>query len=157
VGDVRGNVVDITTGHIFLEEVGRYGGEDLSGRVILIPNANLLDKDIINYSYQNDYVLGQVSFSVTYESDFDEAVRLVLQVANDHTKDFNKAAKKEAHYRMSFKDSGIEIQVRYHVPVSLAQKVATEISYDIHKVIKASSKVEMAYPHLEILKKTSVS
>lgn len=153
IGEVRGDVVDITPSHIFLEEVGRYGGEELTGRIILIPNANLFDSNMINYSYRNDYVLAQVTLSVTYESDFDEAIRLVIDIAEQHTKDFNKAVKKEAHYRMRFMENGIELNVRYYVPVQQAQKITTDISYDIHKAIQLSEKVDIAYPHISVMQK----
>lgn len=151
VGGLQGNVVDVTMSHVYLDEVGRYGGEELSGRTILIPNATLLDKDLINYSYRNDHVLGQVVFSITYESDIDEAIRLGLESAHKHVAEYEKHSGKKTLYRMEFKDSGIELKIRYFAPFSMVQETMTRISYDLHKAVAVSRSVEMAYPHIEIV------
>ena len=58
IGSVRGDVVDITLTHIYLEEIGGIvAGEERSGRTIMIPNAILFDQNITNYMLEGDYTL----------------------------------------------------------------------------------------------------
>lgn len=144
IGNVRGNVKEITLTHIYLEEVGRYGGEELSGRTIIISNTKLFEENIINYSYDHEYVLGQVAFTVTNESNVDEAIRISLNVVKKYTDEFNKLLKKEAHYRLYFSVNGMEIRPRYYVPLYLAQETASRITKDIYSSIKAHNEIELA-------------
>jgi small-conductance mechanosensitive channel len=151
IGDVKGNVREITLTHIYLEEVGRYGGEELSGRIIIIPNSQLFEKNIINYSLQNDITLGQVIVTVAYESNLDHGIEISVAAAEKFAAEYNKASGKSSHVRLYFVPNGIEIHIRYYVPFDKAQEIATNITKEIYTEMKIADDIEMSYPHTKII------
>ena len=152
IGDVKGNVIDISLTHIHLEEVGRYGGEEVSGRMVIVPNSMLFEKNITNYSLQDDYILGQVILTVTFESNIEKALSIVINSARKFTVDeHNIMVGKGPHTRLYFGTNGMEIHVRYYVPFGRAQEVATNVTQDIFNVIRASDDIEIAYPHTKVI------
>lgn len=151
IGGVKGNVVDISITHIHLEEVGRYGGEETSGRIVIIPNSVLFEQNITNYSSKDDYVLGQVILTVSYESNVDKAVGITLDVARKYTDEYNEIVGKPAHTRLYFSNNGMEIHVRYYVPFDKAQEMATTITKEIYSQIKDTSDIEISYTHTKVI------
>jgi len=58
IAGVTGDVTGITLTHVILNQVGgSIGGEERSGRGILIPNAILFQHMIINYTLDQEYML----------------------------------------------------------------------------------------------------
>ncbi len=69
IGDVKGDVKDITLTHILLDEVGgTIDGEERSGRTVIVPNSTLFEEKIINYTAHDDFILDEINTLVTYES-----------------------------------------------------------------------------------------
>lgn len=155
--DFKGNVKSITFTHIYLEEVGRYGGEEVSGRTIIIANSKLFEENIINYTYEQKYVVGQVTFTITFESSLDDALTVALHAVKKHTDEYNQAMNKEAHTRLHFCVNGIEIQARYFVPFFKAQEISTKITKDIHSAIRMHKDIQFSYQEHNIRSKTRKS
>jgi small-conductance mechanosensitive channel len=150
IGNVKGNVKDITYTHVYLEEVGRYGGEEISGRTIIIANAKLFEEDIINYSFDHEFVLGQIIFTVTYDSDIDKAMAVALKILKQYTDEYGHKIGREAHIRLQFTQNGMEIHPRYYVPINRAQELATVITKDIFTTLKNHSDVKLSYQQYNI-------
>ncbi len=152
IGNVKGDVEDITLTHIYLKEVGGIvPSEESSGRTIMIPNSILFEQNIINYTLQDDYVLNQVVATVTYESNLDRAIQIALESAEEHTKKFRKEIKEKPYTRISFAPSGIDIHVRYFVPAAKIQGTSSKITKEIYERVIKTDDVEFAYPHTEVL------
>jgi small-conductance mechanosensitive channel len=72
VGDLRGDVIDVSYLDTTLWEFGGdyLSGDHPSGRVIRLPNVNVLTTPIVNYSWPLfPYIWNEVKFHVAYESD----------------------------------------------------------------------------------------
>lgn len=154
IGKVKGDVVDISLTHVYLGEIGGLtGGEERSGRVILIPNAKLFEEDIINYTYDSEYVLDQVKIPITFESDLKEATNLSITAAKKILgKDLIK--KTQTPYVLNyFGDSSINLFVRYKCPTEKLQSVSSSLVKEIYEQIKLTKKVNLAYPHRVIIPK----
>ena len=152
IGNVKGDVEDITLTHIYLKEVGGIvPSEESSGRTIMIPNSILFEQNIINYTLQDDYVLNQVVATVTYESNLDRAIQIALESAEEHTKKFRKEIKEKPYTRISFAPSGIDIHVRYFAPAAKIQGTSSKITKEIYERVIKTDDVEFAYPHTEVL------
>lgn len=151
IDGVKGNVIDISITHIHIEEVGRYGGEETSGRSIIIPNSILFEKNITNYSHTSDYILGQVIVTVSYESNVDKAVAITNDAAKKYTEEYSKVVGKDSHTRLYFSNNGMEIHIRYYVPFDKAQEVATDITREIYDQIRQSSDIEISYTHTKVI------
>jgi hypothetical protein len=72
IGDLRGDVIDVSYLDTTLWE---FGGEYLStdhpsGRIIRIPNANVLSEPVVNYSWPLfPYIWNEVKFQISYDAD----------------------------------------------------------------------------------------
>ncbi len=161
ISDIIGDVVDITLTHIFLKEVGgTIDGEEYSNRTIMIPTSIIFDQRVINYNYEDNFILDEVKVTVTYESDLIEAEKIVIEAVNTVLKTiidkFPDHINKTPYTRLYFQDSGILINVRYYTIVTQRNKISTDIRREIYKRIKNSENIEFAYPHREILLRKSI-
>jgi len=154
ISNMKGDVMDITLTHIYLKEVGgTVNSEEVSGRVVMIPNSVLFEKNIINYTAQDEYILDDVGILVTYESNLDKAVRICESAANKVMKDQAGKMPKEPYVRVQFQGSGIDIKTRYYVKAEDRIKIASDITKEINREFKKQSEVDIAYPHTEIVLK----
>ena len=155
IGAVKGDVFDITLTHIYLKEVGGtiHDAEDNSGRTIMVPNSILFEHHIVNYTLEDEYILGQVVISITYESNLDKAMNIIRESAITHTKEFTAATKKHPYLRLSLEASGIDIKARYFVSAKKVQSTATLIIKELYDTFKKHRDIEFAYPHTEIIYK----
>jgi len=84
IGDLRGDVIDVSYLDTTLWE---FGGEYLStdhpsGRIIRIPNANVLSTPVINYSWPLfPYIWNEIKFHVAYESDLKFVLATMQRIA----------------------------------------------------------------------------
>lgn len=151
VGGVKGDVSNITLTHIHLKEFGgTIGGEETSGRIIFVPNSILFEQNIINYTSQNNYILDEVAFAVTYASDIDKANEIARKTAEKITKDISEQVHQKPFTRSNFQPSGVDIRVRYYTIAADRQEVSSKITEEISKQIKKERRVKFAYPHTEV-------
>jgi small-conductance mechanosensitive channel len=152
IGNVKGDVIDITLTHIHINEVGgTILGEDNSGRTLMIPNSVVFEQNIINYTLTHDYILGEVIVTVTYESDLDKAIEICYDSAQKQGRDVIALLKKDPYVRTFFQPSGIDVHVRYFAPARRYQEFASNITKEVFERIMDLDDVEIAYPHTEII------
>lgn len=146
IGNVKGDVIDITLTHIHIREIGgTIPSEETSGRIILIPNAKLFEVDIINYTQQDEYILDQIKFTVTFESN----LKKVQKIALDCACSFSEI--KNPYVRSWFQPSGMDVVLRYYTLASKREEVSSKVSQKILEKIKKEKEIELAYPHQEII------
>jgi len=151
IGDVKGDVVDITLTHIHIKEIGgTIASEETSGRLILIPNAKLFEQDIINYTKRDEFILDQVGFAITFESDIEEAQKIAISSAKEVMRNYTKKIKGEIYTRTYFQSSGVDILIRYQSLTSKRNQISSEITQKIFKKVRISKNVKFAYQHTEI-------
>jgi potassium efflux system protein len=83
-----GDLIEIEGMFAMVEEIGaRCTRIRTGGNVqILVPNSSFLEKNIINWTLSDKEVRAQVTVGVIYGSPVREVERLMLQVADEHTK-----------------------------------------------------------------------
>ena len=151
VGTVKGDVSNITLTHIHLKEFGgTVGGEETSGRIIFIPNSILFEQHITNYTSQNNYILDEVAFTITYASDIDKANEIARKTAEKMTKDVLEHMHQKPFTRSNFQQSGVDIRVRYYTVAADRQEINSKITEEISRQITKERKIKFAYPHTEV-------
>lgn len=60
------------------------------GRKIAIPNANMLNSNIVNYSMVDELVAASVTVGISYESNLDSAIKAMIEAAREHPKVLGK-------------------------------------------------------------------
>jgi len=132
IGDVSGEVYDITLTHICIDEVGgSINSDQVSGRNIIIPNHLLFEHNIINYTLTNDYVLGEVVTSITYESDLDKATKLIKDSAIKFVGEHVIATKKEPVVRIRMDSSCVDVKLLFFAPIKVMQEIRSNITKEI--------------------------
>ena len=152
ISGITGDVSDITLTHIHLNQVGgTVGGEERSGRGVLIPNATLFAQIIHNYTIESSTLLDEVPVLITYESNLDHAEQIMLDAAREVTAEIIKDTGQEPFTRMELADSGLRVRVRFQTIATDRQRITSDIVRILFREIRAAEDVEFAYPHSEIL------
>ncbi len=152
ISGIVGDVMDITLTHIVLNQVGgTIGGEERSGRGVLIPNAILFQQIIHNYTYESKYILDEVPVLITHESDLEEAERILLDAAHRVTSEIIQTTGHAPFVRAEFTDHGIRVILRYYTLATDRQRISSEIVRAVFREFKANPRVEFCYPHTEVL------
>lgn len=139
----RGDVLDLTLTHIVLAEVGRWGAEDVSGRTIIVPNNVIFELPVTRYGDADDQIMGEVEFTVTYESDLAKARLLAEEAAT-------AVVGNAAFSRIRLAENGVLIQVRFEAPVADANMLTSAISEKILIAYSAEPSVSIAYARMEV-------
>ena len=129
ISGVIGDVTDITLTHVILNQVGgTIGGEERSGRGVLIPNAILFGQIIMNYTLEESkFMLDEVPIRLTFDSDYELARTIMLDAARAATPDIVREAGKEPFTRCEFFDAGVIVRLRYLTIPAQRQEISSHI------------------------------
>jgi len=152
VAGVTGDVTDVQLNHIILNQVGgTIGGEERSGRGVLIPNAILFSQTIMNYTFDAKYMLDEVPIRLTFDSDYDLAKQIMLDAASEVTADIVQETGAEPFIRSEFFDSGVLVRLRYQSVPARRQELSSLIVEKILAGFKANyPKIKYCYPRTNI-------
>jgi len=149
IAGYTGDVVDVNMNFIVLDQVGGTTvGEERSGRGIHVPTSFLFGYTIQNYSMKlpsdivdKKYLLDEVLVRITYDSDWDEAEKILIESAREVTADIISDTGEEPYIRAEFFPSGVFMRIRYNVSPTDRQRVWSEIVKKITEKIEGSDKV----------------
>jgi small-conductance mechanosensitive channel len=149
IAGIIGDVTDITLTHVVLNQVGgTVGGEEPSGRAVLIPNAILFNQVIMNYTLDAQYMLDEVPVRLTFDSDYELARRLMLDAAREATADIIEATGQEPFIRCEFFDAGVLVRLRYQSVPARRQELSSAI---VERVLRGFKEhypaVKYCFPH----------
>jgi small-conductance mechanosensitive channel len=171
-----GDVVAVTPLYTILNQVGgSVGSEEPVNRTILIPNAMLFGTLIINYTPKEQeklieqfrkrfekgegesgpaYILDEFVLRITFDSDWDEAERILLNAAREVTADIIKATGQEPYIRADVSDwYGVFMRLRFMTLATERPRIMYELTKKIIKAIQESDKVDIAIPYVYSLKR----
>jgi len=133
----------------------------LDNTFLVVPNGTMRERDVTNYSAEDERTRRTIEVLVTYESDVSEARRLIERAARDCDAVIDGGPDIRvgvARYTASpdcrlheFGDDGILLRLRYWVkkPYKLA-KVQSDVNTRIRERLRDAD-VEMAYPHRHLV------
>jgi small-conductance mechanosensitive channel len=163
VGDFAGDVIDIRLFKFSLVEIGNWVDADQStGRVIHLPNSLILSNDIANYTREFEFIWNEIPVLVTFESDWQKAKQILLEIAQNHATHISKEAEKrikEASKRYliffstftptvytSVRDSGVLLTIRYLIAPRKRRGSEQDIWENILIAFAGCSDIDFAYP-----------
>lgn len=169
-----GDVIDTGPMYTILNQVGgAVGSEEPVGRHILIPNNMLFSNLVINYTPKKNgeeeieesptlrkarssaYILDEVVVRMTYDSDWEEAEKILLNAAREVTRDIIKATGQEPYIRSDFYDYGVYMRLRYMTLATDRPRIKYEIGKRIFKEFRKNKKVDFAIPFVYSAKKVA--
>ncbi|MFW6320305.1 MAG: mechanosensitive ion channel family protein [Halohasta sp.] len=135
----------------------------LDNTFLVIPNGNIRERDVTNYSAEDERTRLSLDVLVTYESDIPAARRLMERAARD-TDDVIEggpdirigSARYPANpgcFIVDYADSGVLLRLRYWVkkPYKIAS-IESEVRTRIREMFAdTDATVEMAYPHQHLV------
>ena len=163
VGAHAGDVIDIRVFKFSLVEIGNWVDADQStGRVIHLPNSLILTDVIGNYTMGFQFIWNEIPVLVTFESNWEKAKSILMEVAHRHAAHISKDAEKkikEASKRYmifftaltptvytSVKDSGVLLTIRYLISPRNRRGSQQAMWEDILKQFAQCSDIDFAYP-----------
>jgi small-conductance mechanosensitive channel len=117
----------------WVEELrGRYVVvRDRDGVATLVPNQHLITNPVINWSYSDPRVRLKLPVRVSYESDLEDALAVMLQAAADHPRILGDP--QPVSRMMAFGDYGFELELRFWI--SDPQEGVNNVRSDVNRAI----------------------
>jgi len=162
-----GDVIGVSVFQTSMLEVGNWIKADQStGRMLIIPNSMLFRHAVYNYSKGFPFIWDELSTTVTFESDWEEAERLMLEKAEIEADKMEAEVKRQIekmqaryaiHYEKfspivytSIDNNGVTLSLRYLSPVRQRRTMNHRISRNVLKALLAHPRIDLAYPTTRI-------
>ncbi len=163
IGDHAGDVIDIRVFQFTINEIGNWVDADQStGRIIHVPNGSVFTQPQTNYTQGFSHIWNEIGVLVTFESNWQKAKSILLQIADKHCAHFTeKAAKKlldaSKKYMIFYnnldpivytdvKDSGVMLTMRYLCVPTKRRGSAHAIWEDVLNEFAKCDDIDFAYP-----------
>ncbi len=163
IGELAGDVIDIRIFQFTLLEIGNWVQADQStGRIIHVPNGTVFTQAQANYTAGFEYIWNEISVLVTFESQWKEAKKILLEIVKKHSENLSKDAEKKIieaskKYMIQYKHltpivytsldpSGILLTMRFMVNPRKRRSSEHEIWEDVLKEFARHKEIEFAYP-----------
>lgn len=132
IADSTGDVVDYNIFEFVIVEICNWvHGDQSTGRLIYVPNGMLFTKPLFNYTRGFDFIWEDMSFQITFESNWQKAKQLLLKILEEQTSEFVAKAEEDlkkatTNYYVYFQaltpavytavyEDGIRLSLRYVV------------------------------------------
>jgi small-conductance mechanosensitive channel len=153
MGGVTGDIVDINLNFVVMNQVGgTTTGEEKSGRGVYLPTQWLFGHIINNYSMElpsdaagKKYLLDEIVVRITYDSDWNEAERILKEVAGELAAEASAETGEKPYIRAEFFPSGVHMRIRYMVAPTDRQRMWSEIIKQVAERLDKSDKVSYAF------------
>jgi len=163
IGNHAGDVIDTRFFQFTLMEIGNWVNADQStGRIIHIPNGMVLSEVLANYSKGFYYIWNEIPVLITFESNWQEAKKILQKIADKDAEQLSKAAEKrvkEASKKFmilysrltpivytSVRDSGVLLTIRYLCEPQRRRDSEQAIWEDVLKEFVGHEDIDFAYP-----------
>ncbi|MDE0401671.1 MAG: mechanosensitive ion channel family protein [Candidatus Poribacteria bacterium] len=151
LGETIGDVRNISVMYTQLDQVGgTIGGEEKSGRSVMIPNQHLFRWNVINYTRDEKYILDEIIIRLTYHSNITRAEQIMCEQAAEVTADICAEIGEVPYVRFEFIPSGVLAKLRYRVLAVKRQETSTLIVERIFEQFHRESTIQFAYIQNEI-------
>lgn len=163
IGTITGDVIDISMMKFSLNEIGNWVKADQStGRVMHVPNSQILNSTIINFSEGFPYIWAELPVLVTFESNWRQAKIILTEISRRHSEKFSRDAEakiKEAtkkymifYHKLtpivytSVQDCGVLLTLRFLVEPRSRRGCEEAIWEDILAEFEKCKDIDFAYP-----------
>lgn len=126
------------------------------GREFLIPNEDFITREVINWSFSDQYVRLDVPFGVSYDSDPHEVSRLAIEAAGAVDR-VDSLRHPPVCWLTAFGDSSLDFLLRFWIkdPQRGLTNIRGKVLLNLWDIFKENN-VAIPYPHREVIMKTPV-
>lgn len=157
-----GDVIGVSAFQTTMLEVGNWVHADQStGRLLIIPNSMLVRSPVYNYVKGSPIIWDEISAIVTFESDWEQAERLMLEKADVEADKIGPQARREIgrmqrHYAIHYEhltpmvytsiaDNGVNLTLRYLCKVRDRRTINHRLSRNILQAFLDHPQIDFAY------------
>ncbi len=109
-GNIRGDVVDVSILRTTLMEIGNWlQGDHNTGRIVTVSNAFIFKEPLYNYSAYIRFIWDEISLPITYESDWQKAITLMIAAVREHPHYQNLLPRAEEQRRQARRKLAVKI------------------------------------------------
>jgi small-conductance mechanosensitive channel len=169
-----GDVIDIGILYTTLMEIREWvQGDQVTGRLTMVPNGGILSGTIQNYTRDFDFIWDELTIPITYDSDWKEANSMIIEIARKETLPIVEKAEKtmnqlegkyyftkrsiEPSVFITLTDNWISFGVRYVAEVHNRRVLHDKLSRAILEEIGKSDRVKIASATINITSFPTVS
>jgi small-conductance mechanosensitive channel len=163
VGTNTGDVVDIRPLRFIMMEIGNWVHADQgTGRILHVPNGLVFKHAVANYDEAFGYIWNELNITVTFESDWRAAKKLLQHILENQSEKLDAHVRKridDASHVLHIKfpkvtpvvwttvvDSGVRLTMRYLCKPRARRSSESHIWEEVLDAIAETPKVEFAYP-----------
>ncbi len=163
-----GDVIDIDIMNTTLLELGHWmSGDQATGRLLIIPNGNVLTNAVFNYTKDHNFIWDEIVLPLTFDSDWRGASKKILEIIKKETSNVtinaNKSISnlKEKYYLtnriaepaifIKITDNWIEMYVRYTTEVRNRRIMKDKIHRLILNLVEKSPNIKLASATFDIV------
>ena len=170
IGVHTGDVIDIGLLRTMMLEVsvaGAFNAHERTGNVLVIPNSQILREFVLNYHTTSDYMSVEMKVTVTYESDWKSAEKILHDILTEETGRYVDLANKQQKKRtalfytswevvapdvhVDIADSGVLFTLKFTVPIGGRRETVTKITKHILKEFALAKNVHLAYQTIQVV------
>jgi len=162
-----GDVIDVGLFYTTLMETREWvSGDQATGRLTVVPNGSVLSGVVQNYTRDFDFIWDELSIPITYDSDWNAANAIILDIIKRETKSILDNAEKnmsqiEDKYYLTARslqptifltltDNWITLDIRYVAEVRQRRVLHDKLSRLILAEIERSERIKIASATIEI-------
>lgn len=166
----RGDVIDINFLYTTLLELNEWSsGDQPTGRLIILPNRVVLSEMVTNYNKDHNFIWEDLKIPITYESNWQKAIEIILKLVEKETHDITETAEKgikrlERRYYLPKKstepkvfvnlnESWVELSVRYIVAVRERTEERDRINRQVLSALEKEKSINFATPAVTVYNK----
>jgi len=168
IGDVIGDVMDISLARTTVMEVGEWVKADqYTGRVVTVANRVVWTNPVYNFTQHWGYLWDEITLPITYESDWQRATELMLEHGQRYTKELQadaeaklnrmidryplKDTKVESTLYLAMTDNWIELTLRFLVDAQERRGVKDRLHRELLQYFQAEENISIASTTIEIV------
>ena len=168
IGDVIGDVMDISLARTTVMEVGEWVKADqYTGRVVNVANRAVWTHPVYNFTQHWGYLWDEITLPISYESDWQRAAELMLEHGQTYTAELQadaeaklsrmidryplKDTKVEPTLYLAMTDNWIEMTLRFVVDAQERRRVKDEMHRDLLQHFQAEENIKVASTTIEIV------
>ncbi|TGC10748.1 mechanosensitive ion channel protein MscS [Methanolobus halotolerans] len=162
-----GDIIDIGILNTTLFELQEWVNADQpTGRITTVPNGFILNSHINNYTKDNPFIWDEIRLPITYDSDWKDANKRIMNIVREETRDLTIAAQEQRSelnkkYYLSdgmkgpaiyltMTDNWIELNIRYLTYAGERRNLHDKLSRLILEDIQKDSRIKIASATMDI-------
>tara|TARA_B100000676_G_C17319375_1_gene455899 strand:- start:54 stop:506 length:453 start_codon:yes stop_codon:yes gene_type:complete len=144
-------------------EMGNWvDADDMTGRIIHIPNARVFTESLANYGKGFHFIWHEIPILVTFESDWRKAKKILNKIIKnksnkfkiDASKMIKEASKKFMIHKTSLEpivyttveESGVQLTIRFLCEPRQRREIEQDIWQEVLDVFEKEANMDFAYP-----------